>query len=61
MKCPKCGNSLKKIPPCDGEWICVTEDCSLKGRELYGNTQKDVNEIAEILSSSRIQKKEAES
>ena len=46
MKCPKCKQNLKGIPPfSQEEWICVNEECQLYERELYGITQKQINEF----------------
>jgi len=44
MRCPKCGERLKGIPPLsEEEWICNNPDCTHYGREVYGVTQKEVN------------------
>lgn len=55
MKCPECKQNLRAIPPCSGEWICITEDCQLYGMELYGITQKEVDEFV-----ARVHPKEKE-
>lgn len=42
MKCPICNETLRTIPPCSGEYICINEDCPISEREIYGGTQKEL-------------------
>jgi len=47
MKCPACGNTLRKIFYTAGEWLCDNPDCPEhdKGGEWYGFTQKEINSM----------------
>ena len=45
MRCPVCKQTLRTIPPCYGEWICVNNDCPIREQELYGATQREITQF----------------